>query len=255
MPILRDSIDIKTVVPYPKKEKAADTSFVAVTEQRKALEANPLHTPSYDIFLLSSLIASAVLLFFIHIYVKNENDSQSVLSNYFKIGKREEGQLHLKASSVLQHLLSFFTFSSICYYLITKQTSLSGWEAMLCATVGIGVFIFSRIALIMFSGYLVGKHKIGASHLGIVRFLNKLLGLFLIPSLAIALLIPQKAYTFIIFYIIVLLLSKVIAQLIFVYKLLMSQKFSAFHSFLYLCTLEVLPIIYTILIVGFLMNK
>lgn len=254
MPTQQDSAKVTTVIPYPRKQTLADSATAIVKTQRTSLPAQPLHTPSYDSILLGATIFAALLLLVMHLYVKKQNTKTSFLADYFNIRKREEGQVYLRGLSILQHLLSLFVFTSLIYYLLTQNTTFNNEQALLHVIVGLVGFVMVRMLLILLTSYFINNREVAAGHLGIIRFLNKLFGLILAPFLVFALLLPEKAYPIILFTMILVLSAKIMAQLVFVYKLLSTRKFSIFHSFLYLCTLEVLPVIYVVLLVGFLMS-
>lgn len=256
MPEKQDSIQLKTVIAYPQQKEEKQAPLVAVASQRHTKEALPLYTPSYDFILEGTTIFSALLLLMIHLYAKNQNSKFSFLSKYFSPPKREDGQINLQGISLFQHLLSYTVVIALGYYFLISNSSFVSWQAWRHVAIGLLGFIVARTFLILLTGYFTGNRSLSASHHGIVRFLNKLLGLLLLPFVWVALLLPHKGYHTIVYSVMVLLIIKIIIQLIFVYKLLRARNFSVFHSFLYLCTLEVLPIVYIIVvIVRFLTNK
>lgn len=255
MPTLQDSIAQNTVIAYPKKEAIIHETTYSPTSERIRMEAKPLHTPTYDGVLLSATLLSALLLFSMLIYIKKHRSKVSFLSNYFSFKQPANGQIQLQPLSIFQHLLSFTTLIAIGYYLLKRSAMTTNWRILLYTGIGVLLFVLIRILLILITSYFTQKKEVANGHFSIIRLLNKLLGLLFVPLLVVALLLPEKSQLLIILFSTVLFLSKVITQLIFVYKLLRARKFSIFHSFLYLCALEVLPLIYAAMLAGFLINE
>lgn len=255
MPTVQDSIQIKTVIPYPKKVKQAEYDTATVVTHRETLEAMPLHTPSYDFVLLSSSYIIFALLLLMILYAKNSKGRVRVFSQYFSLGKYEEGQAFAELFSILQHSLTFLVFSSLIYYFLIIHSSYSGWEAFAYSAIALTFFITTRVTLLAITGYFINNSKIVIRHHRIVRFFSKLFGFITFPLVFVCLFYPKEAYKIIFISLVSLVTVKLIFQLFFIYRLLRSRKFSLMHSFLYLCTLELLPIVYAVIIVFFLMNN
>ncbi|WP_116495454.1 DUF4271 domain-containing protein [Balneicella halophila] len=255
MPIERDSIEIKTVIPYPSSKGAEDKEVTKISAPRKTLEEIPLFVQKYDNVILTSVCISVVLLFLMLIYTRNSKEKSSLTTKYLDMGKHKDSQVFLEGFSLLQHLLNYFVYATLIYYIVVSNSSYSGWEVFGILSLTLFSFIGLRTILIGLTGYFVNNTRIVIGHHGIARFFNKLLSMLFFPLIIVILFYPKEAYTLVFYTSLVLLLIKVILQLYFVYKLLKSIKFSKIHSFLYLCTLELLPFVYVAVLIDFLMNN
>lgn len=253
MPTTQDSI--KTVIAYPKNKATTHDEIPLVTTERKAMQGTPLYKPSYDAVLLGAFVLSTVLLFVIYVQIKKQVKNNDFFSGYFALNKTENAYIYFKPLSVLQYILSLLTLSSLGYYFLNIHTDYSTQEKLLYVLTGIFLFLIIRTFLVFLTGYFISNIRLAISHLRIVYFFDKLTGIFLLPLVCIALFLPGKGYEIVLFATICIIIIKIIGLLIFVYKRLSAIKFSVFHSFLYLCTLEVLPILYIVIFVALLTNK
>lgn len=255
MPTTQDSIQVKTVIPYPKNAKTKEYDTTPVVTHRETLEAIPLYTPSKDNVLVTSASIIFGLVLLMILYTKSSRGKVRIFYQYLNLEKYEEGQAFAELFSILQHSLTFLVFSSLIYYFLITHSSYSGWEAFAYSAIALTFFITIRITLLAITGYFINNSKIVIRHHRIIRFFSKLFGFITFPLVLICLYYPQEAYNIIFISISSVITIKLLFQLFFVYKLLRSRKFLVIHSFLYLCTLELLPIVYTVITVFFLMNN
>ena len=112
-----------------------------------------------------------------------------------------------------------------------------GYSAALFA----GLYVF-KFLFLWFSGWLFGQTEAIGNYSFIVFLTNKVMGVFLIPSILLLAFSPISVQDF------AYNIALIVISILFVYRYLISfsivrtsLKVSAFHFFLYLCTCEVLP--------------
>ncbi len=248
MSIVKDSTEVKTVIAYPQKDKIVTTKTVTVAE-RNSFEGKMLYSPSYESVLLSATILSVGLLFSAYLYYKRQKEI--VLWDYFNFRQTEKKYIHLNFLIVVLDLLGLVVVSSLGYYFLSAHSSYSGWGAFAWIVVACLLLLLLRVFLIFITGYLVKNRELATRHLQVYYFSSKLLTLGLLPALLLALLIPEEGYWIILLITLLVFVFRAIVLFIFVSRFLKLAGFSVFHSFLYLCTLELLPFLYAVIFIKF----
>lgn len=236
---------IQSVIPYPK-QSALPQTFTEVGSPR-GLEAVPLNKMLYDNILLSIGGLGIFLLLTINHFLKRQYSSfyQSYFSFTGKTGSKEVNIVNL-----LQYIFSSIVVIGIFYYFL-KAILESKLSSFVLFAYSIAIFL-SYIALksifLFLARILVNNKILIAEQLHSTLFFNRMATLFLFGVLLMTLL-SQRNITVILAYVSVsIVVIKINMQVVANYKILRAHKFSIFHSILYLCTLEVLPIVYFIIV-------
>ncbi len=253
MPIVKDSTEVKTVIPYCKKDKIVAVHITETIVERKALEGKILYSPSYEPILLSATVLSLVLLFWTYLYYKRHREI--LLFDYFKFRQTEKKHIHVNPLGIILDLLGLVVVCSLGYYFLSVHSSYSGWEVFIWILGGSLFLFLLRIFLIFLTGYLTGNKKLATKHFRLHYFSTKLIAIVLLPILLVALLIPDKGYLIVFWTVLFVFAFRTIAFLFFISRFLRFAGFSIFHSFLYLCTLELLPFLYIAMFIEFLIYK
>ncbi len=254
MPKEQDSIQIQTVIAYPKKKLQKNNVVSVIAHERKGLEGRDLPPSSNDMIFIGAVSLASLLLFTCYLQIKKIPTKPQFLSYFFQSPEQES--IHdTPVVNVLQHLLAFVVSFSLSYFFIKDFFHLPNWQIGLY-TAGILIgYIAIRSVLIFLTGYFVQDFTLSKNHHRTIRSFNKQMGLLLFPILFVSLFLTSKTYPIILGTALLIFILKILAQTFFVYKLLRVRKFSFSHSFLYLCTLEILPPVYMALLAGYLMNN
>ncbi len=251
MPQEQDSIQIQTVIAYPKKE---DSLLVTTASERKSFVGRELHKPHYDLVLSGGTLLASLLLFICYLQIKKFPVKTKLLPYFFQSAEREE-VLYSPIINIFQHCFALAVSISLCYFLVKDFFNLPKWQIFLYTTGCFLCYISTKSLLVFFTGYSIDKFSIAKNHHRIIRSVSKQMGLLLFPFLFLAFFFPSETYLIILVGCFLLYISKILIQLFFVSKLLNAHKFSSFHSFLYLCTLEILPFIYLVLGAAYLVSN
>ncbi len=250
MSIVKDSTEVKTVIPYPKKDKIVTTTTVT---ERNALEGKTLYSPSYESVLLSATILSIGLLFSAYLYYKRQKET--VLLDYFNFRQTEKKHIHISFFSIILDLLGVVVISALGYYFLTFHTSYDGWGAFIGVMLGALSLFLSCVLFIFITDYLVGDKGLAIKHFQLYYFSVKMTALALLPFLLLTLFFPEKGYWIVLWAVLLIFIFRGIILFILIHRFLRLSGFSIFHSFLYLCTLELLPVLYAAILIEFLIYK
>ena len=221
-------------------------TFFQFTPERTQLNKDAIF---YILVVLLALLAAVRLAF--PKYFKNL--FLLVLQTSVRQKQTREQLLQNNLASVLLNIL-FFASVGIYVALFIQHKGwvvlpfyqLIAYSSALLFVIYIGKYLF-----LLFSGWVFHASEATSSYIFIVFLVNKVLGIILIPFILVLTFSPtplvQVAFT----------ISAVAVSLLFVYRYLISfgiirlnLKVSALHFFLYLCGVEVLPllIIYKLLL-------
>lgn len=160
---------------------------------------------------------------------------------------REENSLlqrvFVMVSVIFILIFSIFVFQAAVFYGIKLP---GGGHVLLffaCA-LGVSIIYFSKFMIINFTGYLFDAEKLTKDYFYNIFLINNFVGLLFVP------LVLLIAYTHLIPKEVLIYSGSFIYLLSFAYRVirgfsigLNESKYSVFHIFLYLCTLEILPLI------------
>lgn len=148
--------------------------------------------------------------------------------------------------SLLMNLLFVLVVGSFIAVVVTqkKLTGLSFWELWLYSVVGLMALYCLKFLFLRFTGWVFRVKEASETYISIVFLVNKLLGVILLPMLwlvsfsdgelnVVGLTVSLCIVGFLILYRYILSLASVRDML----------RVSAFHFFIYLCGVEILPII------------
>jgi len=164
----------------------------------------------------------------------------------FRQKQTREQLLQDSLPSLLMNIL-FFISSSIFITLIAKQYHLlieNFWLTLLYSTILITSVYFFKYIFLSFIGWVFNIAKTINAYVFTVFIINKLLGVILIPVILImAFSLHNIAY-------VSLIIALILIAILFIYRYWLgiksvrnSFKVSALHFFLYLCAVEVLPMV------------
>lgn len=236
---------IQTIIPYPKQNSSSQ-EFTSVNNQR-GLEAIPLNKIQYDYILFGISSFSILLLLTINHFLRKQD--RSFFQNYFLLSY-QKSNTEVDIINLLQYIFSSIVIVGIFYYFL-RNIFFDTFPTTTLIIYGLVVFLaylFLKSIFFFAAKILVNNKQIIKEQLHNTIFFNKMGALFLFGILLAAFLLQKDASTTLAYISIVIVIIKVNMQLVANYKILRAHKFSIFHSILYLCTLEVLPIIYFIIV-------
>lgn len=236
---------IQTIIPYPK-QSALPQGFTEVGSPR-GLEATPLNKVLHDSVLVSIGGFGIFLLLIINHFLKRQYSSfyQSYFSFTDNTGSKE-----VNIISLLQYAFSSIVVIGIFYYFLKSllELKLSSFTLFAYGTVIFLSYIALKSIFLLFARILVNNKALIKEQLHSTLYFNKMATLFLFGVLLMTLLSQRNIATILAYVSVSIVVIKINMQVVANYKILKAHKFSIFHSILYLCTLEVLPIVYFIIV-------
>lgn len=244
----RDSEPVKTIIPYAlsvKKQTSEKDSLAKIIPSRPELSARSRASFELDMTLSFVFVFSVLLLLLLKRYIR----SRDFYQNYIKRDIKKMGFLQVNRAMILHYLLSFAMISSFLYELFFVFGKDKGILPFLHASIIFSLFLVTKILLVLFTAYFFEKKKAGLIYLEANLLSYKLLGLILIPVIFTFVIFPNIIPISIVPMGIVVYSIVFIVQIFFGLKILLLYNFSKFHTFLYLCTLEIAPLLYFFIIV------
>jgi len=105
------------------------------------------------------------------------------------------------------------------------------------------LFSVTRIGLLRLTGFVFNKHSLFAEYIHHTFIFNKGLGIALFPVIATVLFIPPGLITYILISGMFIYLLTFILKALRAYKIIIRKDILLFYLILYLCTLEILPLL------------
>jgi len=228
-----------TSVSIPSQGVVSSKIFIPEEEPR-------LYTQNWiiGIFVIVFLLFSIVRVFY-------RNYGGQLFKTAFNVG--ESKRMFQEKSLGFTHAafclgIVFYLMSGVFLYQVTDFFSIHfysvEWINYCFITGGLILFITVKKILYFFMGYVTRSSFETSEYVFNMNNYNRVLGLFLFPMCLIIAFIPrlQQEYLFIIGIIIFLFLYFLL--LFRGIKILLRKHFSIFYLILYLCSLEILPILY-----------
>jgi hypothetical protein len=178
---------------------------------------------------------------------------------FFQSGFRQKSirdqLLQNTAASLAVNAIFFFTAGLYIYQIgVYQGFEFSGtWLSQILACIAflLVVYLIKRIALSL-GGWIFASHEMANQYAFIIFFVNKIIGLVLLPIIVVLFLGRQSLHPFF------TVISFIVLVLLFLYRYFQilptvrrQSGVSSFHFFIYLCTFEIIPIL---IIVKYLVN-
>jgi hypothetical protein len=198
----------------------------------------------------SILIISCFMLFAIsqYGYVKRmQKIIKAFFTNRFFIQFSREGGLYTERASMLlfiSYILAFslFIFNSYKFYFPISVFPSLNFLIYLKVLIGVIIFYLLKMALFWFNGYIFRASNETSDYVLNLYLFGQITGICLLPVIVITTYFENNK--------IVLYAGAVVIILLSIYRLLKGfvialskSKVSAYYIFLYLCTLEILPLV------------
>lgn len=152
----------------------------------------------------------------------------------------------------LRNTLLYFVLFAMVYGLLIKymlnnfgvEIKTDDSEEYLFVTVGAVLFYIAKFILMKFAGYIFSIQKLMSGYLSIISISNFIYAIFIIPFLILYYYLPNE-YEGLVFYLILILFC---FNTIYKYLrtgsfILNNFQFPKFYLFLYLCSLEIMPLL------------
>lgn len=164
----------------------------------------------------------------------------------FRQRQTREQLLQDNLASLMMNVL-FFISGGIYAGLIAQSIgyiNISFWELILFCSLLLGIVYAVKFLFLRFSGWVFNVQSASNTYVFIVFMINKIVGILLIPFLLIlAFSSPVIVQT-------AMILSLILVAILLLYRYLISMgtirqdlKVNALHFFLYLCAVEILPLL------------
>lgn len=196
-------------------------------------------------FLVTLLFFYAVVRIIFYKYISN------LVSLFFRITMRQqqvkEQLLQTPLASLLMNILfvivagAYMTFLARYYQF---NSSLNFWLLMFYSTLFVALLYTGKFIFLKLIGWLFGVTQATDMYIFIVFWVNKMLGILLLPFLVVL------AFPYPDFHAVAITLSIILVIFLFLYRFFISYrpvrneiKINKFHFFLYLCAFEITPLI------------
>lgn len=246
MPKQKDSLILKKVVPYAfqkEEQKQQEGKNLRNAEMLvvKGQEGRERFVISYDTVLTTIFFVTVMLLLFF----KDTFHLKKTHENYFNIDVKKMGFFQVRRMTVVHYFLAFLVVSSFFYLMSQLYFGVSGFVSFGYICLFFLFFLFGKILMIVVAGYFFENSKAGLIYLEANLSSYKLAGVSLLPLLFFTIIFPGTLNSVVASLGIIILMLAFFIQIIFSVKILLLYKFSWFHTILYLCTLEIVPLVYT----------
>ncbi len=249
-----DSLNkVKTAVPAPP---SIDTSTYAkyrqhpyLGERKKAvnmiIDYRKKESKDELFYLLTGLV-----FFLAFIKVAFPRYFRNMFSAFFQTSLRlkqtKEQLLQDSLASLLSNLLFVMTVSVYAALVIRYEewASVSFWQLILYGAIVLVAVYLGKYLFLLFSGWVFNSKEPAAGYIFIVFLVNKAIGILLIPFLLLVAFAAKPIAE------VALTVSGGVVTVLFLYRYIVSftairnnLKVNALHFFLYLCAVEVLPLL------------
>jgi len=175
-----------------------------------------------------------------------QNTFRLFFQTSFRQKQTRDQLLQQSLGSLLLNLLFFF--SSACYLTLVLEyndwTIFPFWKLLLYSLILLAVLYIGKFIFLRFAGWVFNAKEGAETYIFIVFLINKIIGVMLIPFiLVIAFAEPSLADT-------AITASVILLIMLFIYRYIVSLKsfrrdlhISPFHFFLYLCGVEIVPLL------------
>ncbi len=226
----------------------SDNVFLNSTGKPVAMFIRIKKQDSQDSFFYILVLISGLLGFFGFTYTRYFNNLFRVFFNAsLRQSQLTDQLLQAKLPSLFFNIL-FVLIGGIYVYLLLKYYNWISvdnfWPILFYCTISLGIIYFIKFITVKFTGWVTGFKEVTNTYVFIIFLINKILGILLLPFIAIiAFSLPNLVTASVI---ISLLLIGLMFLLRFFrsYGLLQHKlKVSRFHFFLYVVGIEVLPVL------------
>ena len=215
-----------------------DTTFDSHGMQR------PVNNQDDWIFIL--IIAAFALLAFVQVFYNRRLKMilQAVYARHYASQLLREGNIFNERVSIVLFLIYLIAFSTFLYEGLKLFSHVTGFMPdltfYLILLAGIFLFWIAKVALIQISGMIFTTQKRSFEYLLHAYMINLAIGLFLVCILLPMIYLNGKVFFYIgLGFLLIMFVFKLIKGISIGFSF---TKFSRFHLFLYLCTLEILPL-------------
>jgi len=153
----------------------------------------------------------------------------------------------LRRVSLVLDIISLIVFSILIYLAIKHFELVKGFEYknyLLAIILGISIFYaLFRYIILSFTGYLFQIKEIFSEYLHHTFVINKISALILLPLLIIFIYIVPDIKEYILYLAVIVFFASVIVKAGWGLKIINKKDVGIFYLILYLCTLEILPLL------------
>ncbi|MBN1598446.1 MAG: DUF4271 domain-containing protein [Bacteroidales bacterium] len=140
-----------------------------------------------------------------------------------------------------QIVFSLFILLILKYFAVSITKS--SWTDYLIINVAVFVVLITRIVFLYILGYIFESIKVVSEYLHNTFLINKNLGLILLPLLFITIYTSSNISKIALIIALVVVILATVFKIIRGFQIIVKNGFLLFYSFLYLCTLELLPLV------------
>lgn len=205
----------------------------------------PANTDSFFYFIIGLVLYVALMRLFFYKYVS------TMFTLFFRATLRQqqlrEQLLQAPLPALLMNIFFVISMATYCTLLATHyQLNVTGnfWTAWLYAVAVIAAIYVVKFIFLNMVGWIFGIGNVTDTYIFIVFLINKMIGIFLVPFIAL-LAFPTPEFVKI-----VILLSYILIASMLFYRFIISYrpvrteiKLTRFHFFLYLCAFEIAPLL------------
>ncbi len=222
--------------------------FITAHSVVKSIEPQPIRPPREDWFFAVVLLGFILLTLSKYFYEKrlrllfSSIFSRPAASQLMREGGLPGHQSFIPLLAIYIISVTLFFYSLVRFFTPGPETL--GQELSIYGLILVGfiVFFFLKIFLIKVSGFVFKNENTASEYIQNIYIYNLFMGILILPLL----LLIEYSYQEVFIYITLIVCGLILFNRFFRGLIigLSDTKFSLFHLFLYLCTLEILPLIF-----------
>ncbi|MBN2348248.1 MAG: DUF4271 domain-containing protein [Bacteroidales bacterium] len=171
----------------------------------------------------------------------------SIASYQFTFRLFKEKNIIQKQLSAILNVIYVITISVFFYLLLEyyqlKIFDFSGLSAYLIIFLAVAFFLLARYTVLKITGFLFNKIELFNEYLHTIFLLNKNIGIFLLPVIIALIYVPFSLKNYVIIIGIILIFFGIILRIFRGFQIILKKDVLIFYLILYLCTLEILPLL------------
>jgi len=236
---------------HTSRQKSSDISSskqqVPISELFVLNDADSGTIPQWLIFFLLGVLSFMTILLSLY-----RRTIGNIFQAFFSLGAASnlyrEQRSYIKIESFSSYILFVLTMGAFCFLLVqilggTEQTFNTFGALMLCV-VGVGLLYLGRYVLLWLTSAILPYPNEISFYSFVISITNKIIGYLLVPILFLLAYVPEASQLYVLYTAFVLL------GVIYIYRSIRGLSiasdallFHKFHFFIYLCTIEIAPML------------
>ena len=231
--------------------KNPDQSLVAAESRTRQESLSDLKTEQLikPDWLIAIIIGCLVLFAWLKLFYNKFIDQTFISLWNFQLSEnflRDQSIFSRRVATLLN--INFIITSGLFFYLVAIFFSINPWslnpiQIYLATTAIIALMLVLRYIISHLTGIIFNYHKLFKDYLSQILIIYKIAGIVLIPIIMAVAYLPDNLRIYLIITGLVMLSAGVLFRFVKGIQLIFNKDLSIFYLILYLCTLEILPVL------------